>query len=120
MQSTAQRATCTDSMHKDVIQICGIHAGMVYVPVGCKHARESIKELTARPCVCQQLQYRLNERATRGTHASMQSCRHGALTCMGRVGACAGSSLGVCGVAHKPTNEKETAHTHAHGGQLEQ
>ncbi len=77
-----------------------------------QYARESIKALTALPCSCQQLQCRLNESGTRGTQASMQSDRHGALTCMGRVGACAASSLGVCGVVHQPTNEKRDTHMH--------
>jgi hypothetical protein len=55
-------------------------------------------------------------RGTRGTHASMQSCRQGALTCMGWVGACGASSLGVCGVAHNQrTNQrKKSQHTHTH------
>ncbi len=44
----------------------------------------------------------------------MQAYRQGALTCMGQVGACAASSLGVCGVAHIQTNKKEKQHTHMH------
>ncbi len=97
---------------------------LAYVPVGCQSARESIKELTALPCSRQQLQCRLNESATRGTHARMQSCRQGALTCMGRVSVRSFVAWGVWSSRiNQPNQRKKETHTHthnAHGGQLEQ